>query len=399
MVVAAGWPGATLDETPLQVTERLERKLQEMPGPGRAAQLHAAGRATIFVDLHGSVTAAEVPVTWQRVRNDVNDVWHTLPAGRGRAVLQRPLRRRVRHHLRLHRRRLHPPRAARPRRAGSLRAPARPRRDSKIDIIGAQDEVIFVEFSMQELASLGVDRPALLAAIRTQNDVRPAGIIETGDERISLRVTGAFRVRAGHPGHQLRRRRADDPHERHRAACGAASPTRRSRCSASTASRRSGSASPCATAATCWRSATTSRRRSPRIQADLPIGIEPHLVANQPVTVEIAIGEFMESLWQAVAIILGMSFLSLGVRPGPGRGAGDPAHARHRVRDHAGARHRHAADLAGCPDHRAGADGRRRDDHDRRHADAAGRRRRQADAPSMYAFKTYAVRRCSPARS
>ena len=50
--------------------------------------------------------------------------------------------------------------------------------------------------------------------------------------------------------------------------------------------------------------------------ADLPIGIEPHLVANQPVTVEIAIGEFMESLWQAVAIILGMSFLSLGVRPG-----------------------------------------------------------------------------------
>mgnify|MGYP001298750322 CR=1 FL=1 len=53
-----------------------------------------------------------------------------------------------------------------------------------------------------------------------------------------------------------------------------------------------------------------------RIQADLPLGIEPHLVANQPVTVELAIGEFMESLWQAVAIILGMSFLSLGVRPG-----------------------------------------------------------------------------------
>src|SRR5687767_1923250 len=53
-----------------------------------------------------------------------------------------------------------------------------------------------------------------------------------------------------------------------------------------------------------------------RIQVDLPLGIEPHLVANQPVTVEVAIGEFMESLWQAVAIILGMSFLSLGVRPG-----------------------------------------------------------------------------------
>ena len=53
-----------------------------------------------------------------------------------------------------------------------------------------------------------------------------------------------------------------------------------------------------------------------RITADLPLGIEPHLVANQPVTVHHAIGEFMESLWQAVAIILAMSFLSLGVRPG-----------------------------------------------------------------------------------
>ena len=73
-----------------------------------------------------------------------------------------------------------------------------------------------------------------------------------------------------------------------------------------------------------------------RIQADLPIGIEPHLVANQPATVEIAIGEFMELLWQAVAIILGMSFLSLGVRPGLRRGPGDPADAGDRVRDHAG---------------------------------------------------------------
>ena len=49
------------------------------------------------------------------------------------------------------------------------------------------------------------------------------------------------------------------------------------------------------------------------------------LVADQPVTVEHAIGEFMTSLWQAIAIILAVSFISLGVRPGPGRGAVDPA--------------------------------------------------------------------------
>ena len=81
MVVVAGWPGATLDDTLLQVTERLERQLQEVPGLDVLRSITRPGSATIFVDLQGSVTAAEVPATWQRVRNDVNDVWHTLPRG------------------------------------------------------------------------------------------------------------------------------------------------------------------------------------------------------------------------------------------------------------------------------------------------------------------------------
>ena len=64
---------------------------------------------------------------------------------------------------------------------------------SKIEILGAQDEKIFVEFSMQELASLGIDRSALIAALQAQNVVQPAGTIQTGDETLSLRVSGAFR--------------------------------------------------------------------------------------------------------------------------------------------------------------------------------------------------------------
>jgi multidrug efflux pump subunit AcrB len=62
---------------------------------------------------------------------------------------------------------------------------------SKIEILGAQDERIFVEFSMRELATLGVDRGALIAALQAQNVVQPAGTIETGDEALSLRVSGA----------------------------------------------------------------------------------------------------------------------------------------------------------------------------------------------------------------
>ena len=192
MVVAAGWPGATLEETTLQVTERIERKLQEVPGLDVLRSYTQPGRTTIFIDLLGSVSAAEVPATWQRVRNDVTDIWHTLPRGvvgpffndrfgdvfgiiygfTADGFTHRELRdyvESVRSEL------LHVPDV------------------TKIDILGAQDEVIFVEFSIEELAGLGIDRQALLAAIRAQNEVRPAGIIETGNERISLRVTGSFR--------------------------------------------------------------------------------------------------------------------------------------------------------------------------------------------------------------
>ena len=112
MVVQAAWPGATIEDTEQQVTERIERKLQELPGLDNLRSFTRAGSTTIFVDLKGAVTAPEIPAIWQQVRNDVNDIRPTLPAGVVGPVLQRPLRRHLRHHLRLHRRRVHPARAA-----------------------------------------------------------------------------------------------------------------------------------------------------------------------------------------------------------------------------------------------------------------------------------------------
>ena len=87
---------------------------------------------------------------------------------------------------------------------------------SKIEILGAQDERIFVEFSMRELATLGIDRGALIAALQAQNVVQPAGTIETGDEALSLRVSGAFQTEAGRSGDQFRRQRASPAPGRHR---------------------------------------------------------------------------------------------------------------------------------------------------------------------------------------
>src|SRR4029453_17670263 len=64
---------------------------------------------------------------------------------------------------------------------------------SKIDILGAQDERVYIEFSHEKLAGLGIDRSKLIDAIRSQNSVTPAGVVQTSEEKILVRVSGAFR--------------------------------------------------------------------------------------------------------------------------------------------------------------------------------------------------------------
>ncbi|MBN9263589.1 MAG: efflux RND transporter permease subunit, partial [Hyphomicrobium sp.] len=192
MVVQAAWPGASVDDTLKQVTERLERKLQETPRLDFLRSFTTAGRATIFVNLLGSTTAKEVPDIWYHVRKSIGDIRHTLPAGivgpgfnddfgdtfgiiygfTADGFTHRELRDYVE----------------------DIRSKLLGVQDvSKIEILGAQDEKIFVEFSIKELAGLGIDRSALIAALQAQNVVLPAGTIQTGHETLALRVSGAFR--------------------------------------------------------------------------------------------------------------------------------------------------------------------------------------------------------------
>jgi len=186
---------------------------------------------------------------------------------------------------------------------------------SKIELLGAQDEVIFVEFSTKELATLGIDRSALIAALQSQNIVRPAGVIQTGSENISLRVSGSFQseqdianINFASGGRMLRlsdiarvrRGYVDPPQPMFRVngqpAIGLA-----------IAMRDGGD---------ILTLGANIRKAMATITADLPIGIEPTLVADQPIVVDQAIREFMVSLIQAIAIIMVVSFISLGIRPG-----------------------------------------------------------------------------------
>ena len=314
MVVQAAWPGASVEDTVKQVTERLERKLQETPKLDFVRSFTRAGVTTIFVNLKGSATAAEIPAIWTHVRDSIGDIRHTLPAGvvgpgfNDRFgdtfgiiygfVADGFTHRELRDYVEGVRSKL-------------LQVPD----VSKIEILGAQDERIFVEFSMQELASLGIDRSALIAALQAQNVVQPAGTIETGSESLSLRVSGAFRseqdvldVNFAVGGRmlrlsdiaQVRRGFSDPPQPMFRVdgtpAIGLA-----------IAMRDGGD---------ILALGRNIKRAMAEITSDLPLGIDPKLVADQAVTVDSAISEFMTSLWQAIAIILATSFISLGVRPG-----------------------------------------------------------------------------------
>jgi multidrug efflux pump subunit AcrB len=314
MVVQAAWPGATLEETLKQVTERLERTLQETPHLDFLRSFTRAGVTTIFVNLTGDTNEQEVADTWYHVRKSVSDMRHTLPAGvigpgfndefgdtfgiiygvNADGFSHRELRDYVE--------------ALRSRLLGVKDV-------SKIELLGVQDEQIYIEFSMTDLATLGIDRSALLAALQTQNTVRPAGLIETDTESISLRVSGSFEseldianVNFAVDGRMLRladiatiRRGYSDPPQpmfrvNGQPAIGLA-----------IAMREGGD---------ILSLGENIKHVVESAQADMPLGIEIVLVADQAVTVESAISEFMSSLWQAVGIILVVSFIALGVRPG-----------------------------------------------------------------------------------
>jgi multidrug efflux pump subunit AcrB len=314
MVVQAAWPGATIEETLNQVTERLERTLQETEKLDFLRSYTKAGVTTIFVNLLGDTTASEVRDIWDEVRRNVADMRHTLPLGIVGPGFNDTFgdtfgiiygftadgfgHRELRDYVEDVRSKL-------------LQVPD----VSKIEILGAQDEKIFVEFSMQELATLGIDRSALIRALQSQNIVRPGGTIETGDETISLRVSGAFAseqdvldVNFAVGDRMLRlsdiarvtRGFSDPPQPLFRV-------NGRPAIGLAIAMRDGGDI------LTLGRNI---KQAMATLTADLPLGIEPRLVADQAVTVESAISEFMTSLWQAVAIILGVSFISLGVRAG-----------------------------------------------------------------------------------
>jgi len=314
MLVRAIWPGATLPDMLDQVTERIERKLQEISRVDVVRSSTRGGDTTIFIDLVGGVTSREIPAIWQEVRNKVGDIRHTFPPGVLGPFFNDDFgdtfgviygftadgftHRELRDHVEDIRSKL-------------LTLPD----VSKIELIGAQEEEVTIEFRHDRVAALGIDYPALFSAIAAQNVVRPSGIIRTGAENVSVQVSGSFETEADilevsiNIGDRVVRlgdiaqvvRGYSDP--------------RRPMFSVN-GQPAIGLAIAMQDAGDILELGKNINATMARITADLPAGIEPVLVSDQAVTVDEAIGEFTASLWQAIAIILGISILMLGARPG-----------------------------------------------------------------------------------
>jgi len=314
MVVTAQWPGATLEDTLLQVTERLERKLQETPNLDYLKSYTSPGQTTIFVYLKGSTAKKAVADTWYQVRKKVKDIELTLPQGVIGPVCDDEFSdtygivygftadgftsRELRDYVEDIRSRL-------------LQVPD----VSKVNLIGAQPETIYIEFSPTKLAGYGLTPATLVASLQAQNAVAPSGVITTDKESIKLRVSGAFRseqdILALNFAVGDRNVRLADIATVKRGDADPPSPIFRINgkpgLGLSISMRDNGDV---------LALGKNIQQAMQELKANLPIGIEPVMVANQPDTVRNSINDFMEALWESIAIVLVVSVVSLGLRAG-----------------------------------------------------------------------------------
>ena len=314
MVVRTIWPGATADEVAQQVTDRIEKKLMETGQYEFIRSYSRPGESQIIFIAKDSLRSKDIPPLWYQVRKKVGDIRATLPreaigpffndefgdtfgniyalTGQGfdYAVLKDYAER-----LELELQRVPDV--------------------GKVDLLGLQDEKIFIELSNTKLASMGIPLASVQQALDEQNAVVPASFFETAGERVQLRVGGRFDsvqairdfpIRAGDRTFRLgdvaevSRGFSDPPAPRMRFmgedAIGLA------------VSMRGGG--------DILKLGKSLETEFARLQKTLPTGMQLRKVSDQPLAVTRSVDEFIKVLTEAVAIVLLVSFLSLGLRTG-----------------------------------------------------------------------------------
>ncbi|MBU2702753.1 multidrug efflux pump subunit AcrB [Sporomusaceae bacterium BoRhaA] len=314
MIVQVAWPGATAKQVEEQVTDKIEKKLQETPGLDYINSYSRPGAAVIFVNLSEDMRIQDIRPTWQRVRNLVQDTWSTMPEGvigpsfndtygdtfgsiyavTADGFSFAEMKTEVdRIRLKL------------------LEVPD----VGKVELEGNQPEKIYIEFENNKLAALGIDPQQIVDTLSKQNAMNAAGRVETTSDNVYMRVTGIFQnvedikniaIRANNRLFRLgdiaevKRDYADPPEPKMyyngQPAIGLA------------VSMQDGG--------NILNLGDHLNQTIERITQELPLGMEIHAVSDQPKVVRSSINEFVETLLLAIIIVLGVNFLSLGKRAG-----------------------------------------------------------------------------------
>ncbi|VVQ24478.1 Multidrug export protein AcrF [Pseudomonas fluorescens] len=314
MVIRTNWPGATAEEVSRQVTERIEKKLMETGEYERIMSFSRPGESQVTFIARDSMHSVEIPELWYQVRKKISDIRHTLPPGiqgpffndefgttfgniyalTGEgfdyAVLKDY--------------------------ADRIQIQLQRVKDvGKVELLGLQDEKVWIELSNVKLATLGLPLAVVQQALEEQNAVSTAGFFETSSERLQLRVTGNFQtvdeiknfpIRVGDRTFRISdvadvRRGFNDP------------PAPRMRFMAQDAI---GLAVAMKDGGDILVLGKALEIEFARIQKNLPAGMQLRKVSDQPAAVKTGVGEFVQVLVEALAIVLLVSFFSLGVRTG-----------------------------------------------------------------------------------
>lgn len=314
MVIRTIWPGASAEEVSRQVTERIEKKLMETGEYERIVSFSRPGESQVTFIARDSMHSDEVPALWYQVRKKISDIRHTLPpdiqgpffndefgttfgnlyslSGEGYdyAVLK-DYAERIQIQLQ------------------------RVKDVGKVELLGLQDEKIWIELSNLKLATLGLPLAAVQHALEEQNAVSTAGFFETPTERVQLRVSGNFKtveeierfpIRVGERTLHISdvadvRRGFNDP------------PAPRMRFMGNDALGLAVAMKDGGDILVLGKALEAEFERARR---HLPAGMVLSKVSDQPAAVKTSVGEFIQVLVEALAIVLLVSFFSLGVRTG-----------------------------------------------------------------------------------
>lgn len=314
MTIVTAWPGATAQEMQDQVAEKIEKRLQELRWYDRSETYTRPGLAFTTLSLLDTTPPAQVPEEFYQARKKISDEAKTLPAGVIGPLVNdeysdvtfalfalkargEPQRRLVRDAENLRQRLLHVPGV------------------KKVNIIGEQAERIFVEFSHERLATLGIDPQAVFAALNEQNLLTPAGAVQTRGPDVFLRLDGAFdelqKIRDTPISAQGRTLKLSD-----------IATVKRGYEDPATFLIRNGGEPALLLGIIMregWNGLDLGKALNDQVQqinTELPLGMSLRKVTDQAVNISASVDEFMIKFFVALLVVMLVCFVSMGWRVG-----------------------------------------------------------------------------------